>query len=85
MKSEKTKHKCQQQGSLIIEAIFGASTAAHLACPIIPSAVGERLQTSVQYYTLLFFFFFSIGKEKIPLGTQVITFFRGECVGPGPV
>lgn len=87
MKSEKNKkkNKCQRQGSLITEAIFGASTASHLACPIIPSAEGERLQASVRYYTLLFFPFFSIGKEKIPLGTQVITFFRGECVGPGPV
>lgn len=39
----------------------------------------------VQYYTLLFFNFSSLGKEKIPLGTQVITFFRGECVGSGPI
>lgn len=28
---------------------------------------------------------FSTGKEKIRLGTQVITFFCGECVGPGAV
>lgn len=48
------------------------------------SAVGERLQTSVQHYAQ-FSFVFSTGKEKIPLGTQVITFFCGECVGPGPV
>lgn len=78
------KNKACVSVSQPVEVIFRAPTASQLPYSVFPSAVGEILQTSVQYYTA-FFFFFSIGKEKIPLGTQVITFFRGECVGPGPV
>lgn len=40
------------------------------------------------FFCCLFLFsfpFFSPGKENIPLGAQVITFFCGECVGSGPV
>lgn len=71
--------------SLIIGAILYLSLCC-ITCPhpIIPSAVCG-LRGAADHTRLFFFFFSSIGKEKIPLGTQVITFFRGECVGSGAV
>ena len=51
--------------------------------PFIPWARGEWWPNNKWYNTELFFRLSSIGKEKIPLGTQVITFLCGERVGPG--
>lgn len=43
------------------------------------------LQSSAHFFLFSSLSLSAPGKEKIPLGAQVITFLRGECVGSGPV
>ena len=65
---------------------YGMYVASNMPCRHSspgPEVTGGRTTSDVALN--YFFSFSSIGKEKIPLGTQVITFLCGERVGPGPL